>query len=243
MLTSDYLDILSEPIVDLFEEYQKSVIKDIARRLAKMNFVTPTAAWQIQRAIEAGATYEDILKKIEQLTPMSEKYLNQAFKQAGVKAIKFDDLIYKKAGLNPLPLNLSPAMTNVLAAGLRKTGNLINNLVMTTAETGQEVFVKAADSAYMKIVTGAFDYNTAIRQSVKEAAREGLKVINFASGRKDQLDVSMRRAVLTGVNQTVGELTISRAREMGTTLFQTSAHIGARPTHEVWQGKVFRWNQ
>jgi len=243
MLTSDYLDILSEPIVDLFEEYQKSVIKDIARRLAKMNFVTPTAAWQIQRAIEAGATYEDILKKIEQLTPMSEKYLNQAFKQAGVKAIKFDDLIYKKAGLNPLPLNLSPAMKNVLAAGLRKTGNLINNLVMTTAETGQEVFVKAADSAYMKIVTGAFDYNTAIRQSVKEAAREGLKVINFASGRKDQLDVSMRRAVLTGVNQTVGELTISRAREMGTTLFQTSAHIGARPTHEVWQGKVFRWNQ
>ena len=75
MLTSDYLDILSEPIIDLFEEYQKSVIKDIARRLAKMNFVTPTAAWQIQRAIESGATYEDILKKIEQLTPMSEKYL------------------------------------------------------------------------------------------------------------------------------------------------------------------------
>ena len=239
MLTSDYLDILSEPIVDLFEEYQKSVIKDIARRLAKMNFVTPTAAWQIQRAIEAGATYEDILKKIEQLTPMSEKYLNQAFKQAGVKAIKFDDLIYKKAGLNPLPLNLSPAMKNVLAAGLRKTGNLINNLVMTTAETGQEVFVKAADSAYMKIVTGAFDYNTAIRQSVKEAAREGLKVINFASGRKDQLDVSMRRAVLTGVGQTAGNLTIERANEMGTDLVQTSAHIGARPTHQIWQGKIF----
>ena len=245
MLTSDYLDILSEPIIDLFEEYQKSVIKDIARRLAKMNFVTPTAAWQLQRAIESGATYEDILKKIEQLTPMSEKYLNQAFKQAGVKAVKFDDLIYKKAGLNPLPLNLSPAMKNVLAAGLRKTGNLINNLVMTTAETGQELFVNAADSAYMKIVTGAFDYNTAIRQSVKEAAREGLKVINFASGRRDQLDVSMRRAVLTGVGQTAGNLTIERANEMGTDLVQVSAHIGARNkgtgpgNHESWQGGIY----
>ena len=245
MLTSDYLDVLSEPIVNLYEEFQKSVIRDIARRLAKMNFVTPTAAWQLQRAIESGATYEDILKKIEQLTPMSEKYLNQAFKQAGVKAIKFDDLIYKKAGLNPLPLNLSPAMTNVLAAGLRKTGNLINNLVMTTAETGQELFVNAADSAYMKIVTGAFDYNTAIRQSVKEAAREGLKVINFASGRRDQLDVSMRRAVLTGVGQTAGNLSMERAIEMGCDLLQTSAHIGARnkgdvpENHEMWQGRIF----
>jgi hypothetical protein len=69
-------------------------------------------------------------------------------------------------------------------------------------------------------------------------AGHGLTVIQFA-GHADRLDVAMRRAVLTGVSQTSGELQVARATEMGVDLVQTSAHIGARPTHQVWQGRIF----
>jgi hypothetical protein len=153
--------------------------------------------------------------------------------------MRFDDSIYQAAGLNPLPLNLSPAMAQVLAAGLRKTNGLIRNLTMTTAINAQHSFIQAADLAYMQVASGAMSYDQAIRAAVQDVAEKGLSIINYASGRKEQLDVAMRRMVLTGVSQTTGNLQMARADDMGVDLVQTSAHIGARPAHQAWQGKIF----
>lgn len=238
MLTAHQLDALTDPISELYERYQVTVLNDIARRLAKMGRVTSAAAWQMQRLTESGALYEFALAEIARLTGMSEAVLREAFRKGGVQAMRFDDAIYRAAGLDPLPLNLSPAMAEVLASGLRRTNGLLTNLTRTTALYGQQAFERAADLAYMQITSGAFDYNSAIRQAVTGLAADGLRVIQY-SGRQDLLDVAVRRAVLTGVNQTVGDLQIARADEMGCDLVETSAHIGARPEHQVWQGKVF----
>lgn len=44
---------------------------------------------------------------------------------------------------------------------------------------------------------------------------------------------------MTGVSQTTGEMQIARMDEMQCDLIETSAHAGARPGHDIWQGKVF----
>ena len=238
MLTADQLDVLTDDIVRMYNDFADTIIADIARRLAGLDYARPTAAWQMQRLIEAGKLFEDILSEISKLTGRSEAELRRMFKRAGVTAMRFDDAIYKAAGLNPLPLNMSPAMAQALSAGLVKTSGVMRNLTMTTAMSGQQAFIDAADLAYMQISTGALDYNTAIRRAVKDVASKGLSVIHYSS-RREQLDVAMRRAALTGVNQTVGTMQQMRADEMGTDLVQVSAHIGARPTHEVWQGKIY----
>jgi hypothetical protein len=237
MLTADQLDALLHGITDLYEEYQTSVIKDIARRLSKVDF-SDTAAWQIQRLIESGAVYENALKEISKLTGKSEAELRRIFKKAGVKTLAFDDEIYKRAGLNPIPLNLSPAMQSTLLAGLAKTNGMINNMTMTTAYSAQQSFIHAGDLAYTQVSTGAMSYDQAIHAAVRSVGDSGLSVI-YPTGHIDKLDVAMRRAVLTGVSQTAGRLQDMRADEMGQDLVQTSAHIGARPEHQVWQGKIF----
>ncbi len=243
MLTSDQLDVLPNPILDLYERFHTSIIEDIARRLAGLDFLS--AAWQAQRLIEAGLLYEEVIQRLSELTGQSEEVLKQIFEQASVTAMRFDDAIYRAAGLDPLPLNMSPQMVEVLSIGLQKTNGLLRNLTLSTAISAQDLFFDATDLAYMQITTGTLDYNTAIREAVKEVARDGVKVIYFESGHRDKIDVATRRAVLTGVNQTTGELTEKRADEMETDLVQTSAHIGARnkgdvpENHEMWQGQVF----
>ena len=240
MLTASQFDSLLDPISELYERYNASVINDIARRLMKMGgSVTETAAWQMQRLVESGLTYQNAISEVAKLTGQSEEVLKQTFTEAGVKAMKFDDALYKAAGLNPLPLNLSPAMTQVLFAGLMKTNGVMRNLTMTTAIDAQNMFTSAADLAYLQVSSGAMSYDQAIRAAVKNMAAKGLSTIGYASGRKDQLDVAMRRTVLTGVTQTTGQLQMTRADEMGQDLVQTSAHMGARPEHQEWQGKVF----
>jgi hypothetical protein len=237
VLTAFQLDVLTDPLAELYSAYEESIIRDISRRLGKME-MTATAAWQMQRLVESGKVYENALEEIAKLTNISEATLKQMFEKAGVKAMRFDDSVYRAAGLDPLPLNMSPAMAQVLAAGLQKTNGIMRNLTMTTAMAGQEAFISAADLAYMQVSTGAMSYTEAIRDAVKGVATNGLNVITYA-GRQDQLDVAVRRAVLTGINQTSGKLTEARANQMGCDLVQTSAHVGARPEHQVWQGQVF----
>lgn len=237
MLTPMYLDVLPASIMEMYEQYMQTVINDIARRLASMP-VTPTAAWQLQRLTESGAVYENALREIAKLTGRSEKELKTLFEQAGVKSLRFDDAIYKAAGLKPLPLNMSPVMAQVLAAGLQKTNDIMLNLVRTTAISAQQSFIRASDIAYLQVTTGTFDYNTAIRGAIKSIGQSGLPVI-YPSGRVDKLDVAMRRAVLTGVSQTAGKLQESRMDELGVDLVQVSAHAGARPSHQVWQGGIY----
>lgn len=238
MLTAAQFDSIATPVVDFYEEFSQSVINDIARRLIKMGNVTATAALQTQRLIESGQVYENVIKQLAKMTGMKEKVLRQAFIDAGVKAIKFDDSIYIVAGLKPIPLNLSPQMLQVLQAGLNKTNALIDNLTMTTAVAAQQAFINAADLAYQQIITGTMSYDEAIKRAIRGIGASGLEVI-YPTGHKDKLDVAMRRAVLTGVGQTTGQLQIARAEEMGQDLIQVSAHIGARPSHQLWQGKIY----
>lgn len=243
MLTADQLDVLPGPILELYERFHTSIIRDIARRVAGLNYAS--AAWQVQRLSESGLLYKEILDRIGELTGQSDRELRKIFKKAGVDAMAFDDAIYKAAGLKPLPLNLSPQMLQLLAAGLNKTAGTMRGLIQTTAVSGQEAFLNASDLAYMQISTGTLDYNTAIREAVKEVAGKGVDVVHYASGHRDRIDVAMRRTVLTGVNQTTSEMQLALAKQMGTNLVQTSAHIGARnkgvgpENHEGWQGRVF----
>lgn len=243
MLTSDQFDTLTDPVVSLYTEYETSVIMDIARRLKNLDL--SSAAWQMQRLTESGSVYKNALKELSKLTGKSEKEIRAMLEGAGVKAIKFDDSIYEAAGMKPLPLNLSPAMLQVLKAGLSKTNGLMKNLTSSTAISAQKSFFDAADLAYMQVSSGAMSYDQAIRAAIKKMASQGLDVIDYATGHKDKIDVATRRAVLTGVSQTASQLQTVRADEMGVDLVQVSAHVGARNTgigaanHESWQGKIY----
>lgn len=81
------------------------------------------------------------------------------------------------------------------------------------------------------------DYGTAIRRAVQDASREGASVL-YPSGHADKLDVAVRRATLTGVNQTCGQISETLAWEFGCDLMEITAHAGARPEHAVWQGQI-----
>ncbi len=95
------------------------------------------------------------------------------------------------------------------------------------------------DLAYLQISTGAFTPQKAIRQAVKSIADDGIKAFRYNSGHNDQIDVAVRRAVVTGVNQVTGKLQIMRMDEMDCDLVEVTSHFGARPSHADWQGQIY----
>jgi hypothetical protein len=69
--------------------------------------------------------------------------------------------------------------------------------------------------------------------------KSGIGSIEYKSGRIDNIEVAVRRAVVTGANQTAAKTQEVLADELGVDLVEVTAHGGARPAHAKWQGQVF----
>lgn len=239
MLPPDYLEHLPDSIVELFRQVEEDILEDMARRIVKTESITDTAQWQAWRLEQLGETRQTIRYHLQRLTGKTQGELNALFQEAGEQALYYDDQIYRAAGLTPEKANESPELLNLLNAGARQTRGTFQNLTATTANTATQQFERALDRAWLQISSGAFDYQTAIRRAIKDLALAGLQSTTYPTGHTDALDVAVRRAVLTGVNQTAARLSEARAEEMGCDLVETTAHQGARPEHVRWQGKVF----
>lgn len=236
MLPPDYLDNIADVVAELYSRLDEIIIRDIARRIIKTGQITSTAAWQAQTAQQSGMLYDDVLTEASKLTNASQAQVKAAFDDAGAEAQKWDNSIYLAAGLSP-SFQLSPSAQQVLNAGVTKTNGLLNNLTLTTAVQSQQAFIQAVTTAEMQVESGAFDYITAIKNAVISAAGSGAWV-QYPSGHRSRLDVAVRRAVLTGVSQTTGEISLMNAQAMGCALMEITAHAGARPSHAIWQGKL-----
>lgn len=242
MLSPDYLDEVGNFGAALYEPFQISVIEDMARRIVRLGEISDSTMIQFKQLQESGLLFDYIVSEVAKLTSYSEQELEKLFFDAGAEAILFDDDVYKQAGLNPTPIHQSPTMLDILLAGLRKTNGALKNLTMTTATATQTQFISAMDLAYMQVSSGSMNYIQAIRAALINLAAQGITSVRYdKNGRSifHKVDVAARRAVLTGVNQTAAELQFMRLKEMDWNLVEVTAHIGARPSHAAWQGKVY----
>lgn len=239
MLKPEYIQRLPENMVKLYEQAEADILADMARRISTYDYWIPAVEHQAKMLEEAGMVREEIIRRLRSLTKKTEAELVSLMQEAGTAALKSDDEVYRRAGLSPSPVSASEDLQRVLQAGFEQTNGEFINLTKTTARTATMQFERALDRAYMQIALGGMDYNTSIRNAIKQLSADGVGAIKYPSGRVDSIEVAVRRAVVTGVNQTALKLQDARADEMGADLVEVSAHAGARPSHAEWQGGIY----
>ncbi len=238
MLTPDYLDTLPDAVVKLWQQVEDDILRDIARRIGKMGEMTETAAWQAWRYGQVQACHQDALSILARYSKRSRDTIRQTLLDAGLETLASDDALYQALGFAPAAIDTNETLNNLLNAGYRQTLGTWRNLTATTANTVTGEFERALDRAWLQVSSGAFSYDVAIRRAVDGLAAH-MNGVTYPSGHKDTLEVAVRRAVLTGTNQTCAKLQLARAEEMGCEFVEVSAHAGARPEHALWQGKVY----
>lgn len=238
MLAPDYLDHAPDALVALWQEVEDTILRDVARRIGRMDALTPTANWQLWRYQQTEAVRKDVVKLLARYTGKSEAEIRRLMKEAATAALEAEDEIYYHYGKEPTPFEESAPLQNLLNAGYRQTAGSFSNLTATTANTVSGAFEQALDRAWLQVSSGAFDYKTAVKRAVDGLA-DSMPYVTYPSGHRDTLEVACRRAVLTGVNQTGAKLQEARMDEMGASFVEVTAHGGARPSHAVWQGRRY----
>ena len=237
MLTPEQWETVGKQAIKIYEELELEIIRTVAERISSFTFAKSVVLNNLKIAQEMGMLYQDIILLVAKYNNMSVTQVKKIFESAGILSLKFDDNIYKMAGLEPLPLKQNQSMWKILEATAIKTNLDLKNLVMTTANTSQFQFYSAMNKAYMEVTTGVKSYSQAITESIKELSKEGAFIM-YPNGTKRSLESAVRMNVLTSVNQTCGVLQRMRAEEMGWDLMEITAHSGARPEHAEWQGKI-----
>lgn len=244
MLKPDYLLHISEGAEDISEALHNEIIKRIINRIMLRisrnddYILTAYDKWNIETLQQAGYLLEDIQKEIAKATKLQEKEIAEAMEESGVETLSYDDKIYESVGLSPTPLTQSPELIRLMQRNYESTLWEWHNFTRTTADISQQLFINQLDRFYMLVSTGAMGYTQALKEIIDTVISDGVRVY-YDTGHSDTIETATLRAVRTGISQMSAQVGIARMKEMGGCLAITSSHMGARPTHQVWQGKVF----
>lgn len=237
MLSPRYLEALSDEIVETYAQFEADILQDMARRIARLGKVTEATKWQAQLLAETGALKKRVNALLKKYDPAIQKEIKAIYNDALIKNARADNRIFTAA----LGHGVSDVNAQVMLASIRKTYTDLSRLTITTAYTTEQQFVQQANNAYMQVVTGAVDYDSAMKNACDNLVRDGITGVQYRNGKPVRLSIenAVRMNIITGVNQTASIMTMSNCEKLGCDLVETTAHIGARPSHAEWQGEIF----
>ena len=263
-LTPQQLQNIPENIIQLYRDLEEFIIDDIARRIAKTGQLTETAKWQLERAKDL--SMDNIEKEILKTLELANKEVEETLKQSALTSVQAENKIYEEAVKKQIKIkgnsNFEEAvkkqikikgnsnLEKLLEAAIKQTKgelkNISQSLGFAQIINGKIVYKDIAkfyqdsvDLALMQVNSGVLNSNEAIKQAVKKLADSGLRTVDYENGWSNRVDIAVRRAVVTGSNQMCHKMTELTMKELECEFVETTAHAGARPDHQEWQGQVF----
>lgn len=237
MLSPRYLDGLSDDLVEIYSRLETDILQDMARRISRLGKITDATKWQAQMLAEVGGLKRNISRILAKYDKTIVEQVKKAFSDALETNAKNDNRIFKEATGRTVSTPNAQAMLSTI----QKCHSDLSRLTLTTASTTQEQFVREANRVYMNVQSGAFDYDTAMKDAANSLAKRGITTVQYENGKPviRTIESAVRMNILTSINQTAANQTLNNCEELECDLVETSAHVGSRPEHEEWQGQIF----
>ena len=255
-MTQGEIEKLTAKTENIFSELEVRIMSDIVRRIKENGVSTATADWQISRLQQLGMAKEEITAWIQKALETSDKEMDRIFSDEAYKEYYGHARAYRMADFQQIPFEQNTFLQSLIETTKQQLMSEYQNI---TGSMGFAIRDPATgkirsspllaydrstlDNAVMDIQSGAFDYNTVLNRTITEMTRSGIRYIEYDSGHRDRVNVAARRAVLTGFRQVQGKINERVAADLNTDLYEVSYHVGARPTHQPWQGKVWSAQQ
>lgn len=255
MYTSDEIGVLPNSVEEIYRALENDIMFDIIRRIRETGEVTRTADWQMYRLYQMGETKEKIKKHIQQALQLSGAEIDMIYSDTLKMGYARDEGLYNALGKEFISYNENIQLQQLISGVKEQTYGELKNITQTmgfsvTQPNGKKqfqsidnYFKNIMDNAVMHLLNGTFDYNTIIRKVTDEMTKSGVRSIDYESGVSNRINVAARRALLTGISQVTAKVSEQNMEKLDTEFVEVSWHGTARPSHQVWQGKVYYWDR
>lgn len=259
-MTPDELEKLPKPLERIMRDLEFSIMQEIIDRIKAAAQITPVTDWFLVRITAIGISKSKIKRLIGEAIRESDLRVDDIYEQAVRSDFIRNKEIYEAVEKEYIPYEENKWLQQVIETARRQTKDSLRpmeNITQTMGFNvpmggGKKVFTplseyleRSMDKAMMGIVTGTKTYSQAVGDVIDEMTASGIRMVDYASGKSDRIEVAARRAVMTGVAQMTDKVSEKNAEELGTDDWEVDWHMGARNTgtgylnHQKWQGKVY----
>lgn len=245
MLTSEQIAAYRDWAGKITDPINDFLLEDIARRISEAGQLTSTASYQVWRAQQLGMSQRELKKKLKKLLKVSNRELRKLLTQSAEVGYDFDikHLPYVQA----VPFHRNESLQQIVEAAVKLAQDDFTNLTQTLGMVDpygnalplQDAYRSCTDYAFKQVITGAADYNTAIRRATKNLADKGVRIIDYESGVHTSLEAAVRRNIMGGLGLMQEQITQKNHDELGCNGWEISAHANSAPDHEPIQGRQY----
>jgi len=252
---SDELETFPAQVEKIFNALSNDVMSDVIERIRENDEITRTGDWRLYRLHQMGANMDTIAADIQTALDLADEDMKRLYSDVLKEGYARNEQMYKAMNKPFIPYEKNEQLQQLIGAVKSQTGNEFRNITGTMGFTvknvaGTSEFVstneyiqKVLDEAAMHVLNGTYDYNSMIKRVVDEMTKSGVRTIEYSSGYSTRIDVAARRAIVTGLNQVTSRISEDNMEKLDTQFVETSWHSTARPSHQIWQGRVFYWNK
>lgn len=247
MLTPDYFYGKSDKLVEMYQELEDWIIKDIAMRLMKSGELSGTADRELWKLQQMGLHNTEIVKRISQMTGKSRDEVRRLLRDSVMTSFSDDADVLEKLMDIQTPLQNNAAIM-AMNAEMMKTFGELSNLTRTTMMQTQTDLLNMLNEVDYRVASGMQSYSSAVCEVLDRYAQSGV-MIDYPTGARRSLEAAVRCCIVTSMNQTAAQVTNQYIAQGGIEYVLVSAHMGARhdkkhpeglQSHDHWQGKVYK---
>lgn len=246
MLEPEYFYGKSDKLVEMYQDLEDWIIKDIAMRLMAAGELSGTADRELYKLQQMGLHRQEIIKRLSQLTGKSRDEIRRLLSDSVMTSFSNDfDVLQHLVVAPPLQNN---AVIMAMNAELRKTMGELNNLTKTTMLQSQKDLINMLNEVDFRVASGMQSYSSAVCEVLDRYAKSGI-MIDYPTGAKRTLEAAVRCCVVTSMNQTAAEVTNQYIIQNKIEYVVVSEHPGARhndkdpegvSSHDWWQGRAYK---
>lgn len=234
-------------MVEMYQELEDWILRDIASRLLKSGDLSGTADRELWKLEQMGLHRQEIIKRLSQLTGKSRNEIRRLLQDSAMTSFSNDSEVLEKVA-QVVPLLQNNDVIQALNAELTKTMGELGNLTRTTMMQSQRDLLNMLNEVDFRVASGLQSYSSAVCEVLDRYAESGV-MVNYPTGSRRSLEAAVRCCIVTSMNQTAAEVTNQYIIQHGVEYVVVSQHLGARynpkdPTgvssHDWWQGKTYK---
>lgn len=251
------LELLLEKFYQRYNKYNTKVLQKMGEAIKKIGSVSPTVAHKIAQELKYGTNINDLIKELSEISGKSIRDIKIAFDEVAKDNLEFAETYASAKDMEFINYENNKRLQAIVKSIAGETSATFKNISKSKMigfvlkdENGDKIFktIKQTyfdliDEAVYKTSMGVSDYQSSMRETIRQLADSGVKVheekVGYDSGYNRRIDSTVRQNVLTGVrkiNQTTQKIV---GREFGADGVEISAHSPCAEDHLDIQGRQF----
>lgn len=264
MLDEQTLQALPEGIALRLRRLNEEILESLGERIEKIGKLKPSDLHKLKQLRSSGTDVSKFIDRLSSITDKSVAEIYSMFEAASKEDYANYEMLYQSRGLEYIPYDKNIALHRYVMSMAKLTADTYIDMANTAAfmrydSMGNKVLTSLSrtyqdvtDKAITAVTTGTKDYQSAMRQTIRELADSGIrtaytplqdkssgKVVDYATGYSRRLDTAVRQNILYGLKQCNLGIAELVGKEIGADGWEVSYHSGARPTHVDMGGQQY----